>query len=264
MTLLRDLRETTRLLFLYEVIANRHTRLRTVAERLGMTVQGASDYLKGLEADGLLSVVEGEFRATKKGIEFLLGRVRELRSFVDQAGRAMAFVETTAALAGAVIRRGDRVGLFMREGQLVALPNRGSASMGTAAEDAAKGDDVAVRDMEGIVALRPGRITLLRVPPIRNGGAKAIHPARARRALRNARHAVVAGMEVSGLVAARALGLRPRIEFGALPASLEAAERGADVLLFAPEERAAEVVQAIEATNARLEDKIPYETMTLA
>ncbi len=36
MKLLRDLRESTRLLFLYEVIANRHTRLRTIAERLDM------------------------------------------------------------------------------------------------------------------------------------------------------------------------------------------------------------------------------------
>jgi hypothetical protein len=35
-----------------------------------------------------------------------------------------------------------------------------------------------------------------------------------------------------------------------------------DVLLLVPEERAAEAVQAIEAANARLEDKIPYESVT--
>jgi putative transcriptional regulator len=228
-----------------------------------MTVQGASDYAKGLEVDGLLTTVGGEYRATKKGIGFLQGRIRELRAFVEQARLSMAFVETTAAFAGASIHRGDRVGLFMERGQLVAYPDRPSPSMGVAGEDAGKGEDVAVRDLEGIVALRPGRITLLRVPSIRSGGAKAIDAARARRILRKVKSAVVAGMDVQGPVAARLLGLAPRIEFGVLPAVLDAAERGVDVVLFVPEERAADAVQAIEATNAKLEDKISYESLAL-
>jgi predicted transcriptional regulator len=70
-------------------------------------------------------------------------------------------------------------------------------------------------------------------------------------------------MDVQGPVAARLLGLAPRIEFGVLPAVLDAAERGVDVVLFVPEERAADAVQAIEATNAKLEDKISYESLAL-
>lgn len=263
MRLLRDLRETTRLLFLYEVIANRHTRLRTIAERLEMTVQGASDYVKGLEADGLLTVVDGEYRATKKGVEVLRHGMRELRTFVDQAGRSTASVETTSALAGSTIRRGDRVGLFMEGGTLVAYPGRTSPSVGAAVEDAKQGEDVAVRSLEGIVALRPGRIVVLRVPSARSGGSKSVDAAKARRVLRRRRNAVVAGLDVSGLAAVRALGLRPRIEFAVLSASLEAAERGVDVLLFVPEERAADAVGAIEAENAKLEEKIPYESVAL-
>ncbi|MCI4371760.1 MAG: hypothetical protein L3J78_03840, partial [Thermoplasmata archaeon] len=112
MELLRNLRTSTRLLFLYEVTTTRHTRLRTIAERLGMTVQGASEYAHGLQKDGLLSFVSGEYRATKKGVEYLHDRFVELRAFVDRAGREMAVVETTAALAGNTMHRGDRVGLF--------------------------------------------------------------------------------------------------------------------------------------------------------
>src|SRR5438270_437456 len=139
MELLRNLRMSTRLLFLYEVTTSRHTRLRTIGERLGMTIQGTSEYAHGLEEDGLLSFVNGEYRATKKGIEFLHDRMHELRGFVDRAGREMAFVETG-----------------------------------------------------------------------------------------------------------------------------EAAERGGNVIRLISETRVAEAVQAIEAANARLEDKIPYETVTLA
>ena len=263
MNVLRDLRESTRVLFLHEVTANRHTRLRTIAERLGMTVQGASDYAHQLEADGLLVQREGEYRATKKGIQFLQGRLRELRTFVEEAGRSMAFVETTAALAGASIRRGDRVGLFMEGGYLLAYPNRPASSSGVAADGADRGEEVAVRNLEGIVTLRPGRITIARIPPASGGGSRKIGPATARKLVGRARGAVVAAMDVSGLTTARRLGLRPRIEFATFAATVEAAERGVDVLLLVPEDRAAQAVQAIEAASAKLEDKIPYESLAL-
>lgn len=262
MNVLRDLRESTRILFLHEVTANRHTRLRTIAERLGMTVQGVSDYAHALEADGLLTLADGEYRATKRGIDFLQSHLRELRAFVEQASRSTAFVETTLALAGAAVHRGDRVGLFMEHGYLVAYPGRSSASMGAAAEDAAKGDDVAVRGLEGIVALRPGRITLARVPASRSA-ARRIGAESSRKMLRRARGAAVATMEIEGLMACRRLRLQPRIEFAPLAGTLAAAERGMDVLLLVPEERVAEAVQAIEAANARREDKIPYESVAL-
>lgn len=262
MNVLRDLRESTQILFLYEVTANRHTRLRTIAERLGMTVQGVSDYAHRLEAEGLLAVDEGEYRATKKGIDFLQGRLRELRAFVEQASRSTAFVETTLALAGAATRRGDRLGLFMEEGLLVAYPDRASASVGLATEDAAKGEDVAVRGLQGIVALKPGRITLVRVPASR-AAAKRVRPEASGKIITRSRSALVATMDVEGVVAARRLRLHPRIEFAPLAGTVAAAERGMDVLLLLPEARVAEAVQVIEAANERREDKIPYETVAL-
>ena len=226
MNVLRDLRESTQVLFLHEVSASHHTRLRTIADRLGMTVQGAADYAHRLEAEGLLVVAGGEYRATKKGIQYLQVRLRELRSFVEQAGRSMAFVETTAALSGAAVHRGDRLGLFMEDGYLVAYPGRPSTSTGVAAEDAVKGDRVAVRALEGIVELHPGRVTVVRLgtagPAVARGATGST-----RKILQRASGALVATMDVPGLVAARHLGLRPRIEFGVLPAVIEAAERGA-------------------------------------
>lgn len=260
MSVLRDLRESTRVLFLHEVTANRHTRLRTIAEPLGMTVQGASDYAHQLESAGLLTQRGGEYRATKKGIQFLQARLRELRTFVDQASRSMAFVETTAALAGSAIRRGDRLGLFMESGYLVAHPNREAPSTGMAAEDADRGDEVAVRNLEGIVTLRPGRITIARIPA---GGARRLAASAAKKLAARARNATVAVMDVPGITVARHLGLRPRIEFAVFAAAVEAAERGVEVLILLPEDRAAEAVQAIEAASAKLEDKIPYESIAL-
>jgi len=264
MPILRNLRESTRVLFLYEVIANRHSRLRTIAERLEMTIQGASDYAHGLQRDGLLTVAAGEYRATKKGIEFLLDRTHELRMLVERIGRSIAPVETTAAIARTPVRSGDRVGLFMEGGHLVAYAGRASPSIGTAGHDAQRGEDLAVRDLEGIVSLHPGRITLVRVPPVRIRGPRAMNPTQAKKVQRRGKGAIVAALDIEGVVAARRLNLEPRIEFAVVQATLEAAERGVDVLLFLTEDRAADVVQAIEATNARLEDKIPYESLGLS
>src|SRR5881397_1661950 len=198
MELLRNLRASTRVLFLYEVTTSRHSRLRTIAERLGMTVQGCSDYAHGLERDGLLATVDGQYRATKKGIEFLHDRLVDLRSFVERARREMAFIETTAAMAGNTIRNGNQVGLFMEDGVLVALAGRSSPSSGVAVHDATKGELVAVWSLEGIVALRPGRIIIGRVSP-RGAGRRAVPGAAAKRVLRDADGFIVAALDVVGL-----------------------------------------------------------------
>lgn len=227
-----------------------------------MTVQGASEYVRRMTQAGLLQRVEGEYRATKKGVEFLQDRFVELRSFVERAGRAMAFIITTTALAGTAIRAGDPVGLFMEEGVLVSYANRESGSRGIANEDAAEGEDVAVRNLEGIVGLNPGRILLARIPSKEDGGAKSFRAAAGKR-IRSVRGRITAAVDVAGLVAAKKLDLRVDIRFAVLSAVIEAAELGVDVLVLVPEERAAEAVQAIEAANTRLEDKIPYESIAL-
>jgi len=155
------------------------------------------------------------------------------------------------------------VGLFMEAGMLVAYGHRDSPSMGIANEDAAKGEDLAVRNLEGIIALRPGRILLARVPPKDEGGAKALRDAAAKKIRAAPKDAVVATLDVAGVIVARKLGLRAGIRYGVLGATIEAAQLGLDVVLLLPEERAAEAVQAIEAANAKLEDKIPYESIAL-
>src|SRR5207249_1770849 len=103
------LRVTTRLLFLFEVTTTRHTRLRTIAERLGMTVQGVSEYANGLQVDGLLVLADGEYRATKKGVELLHDQFVSLRGFVDRAGGDLAPPPTVRKIPGCCRpRRGRR------------------------------------------------------------------------------------------------------------------------------------------------------------
>src|SRR5256886_17097592 len=112
MELLRNLRASTRVLFLYEVTTSRHSRLRTIVERLGMTVQGCSDYAQGLERDGLLARVDAEYRAARRGGEFLHARLGDLKSGGERARRDMALPEPTAASAASTNRNANHLGLF--------------------------------------------------------------------------------------------------------------------------------------------------------
>jgi putative transcriptional regulator len=254
--LLRDVREGTKLLLLLELTGRRHTRLKTLAEKLDLTVAGVSEYVKAMEEEGLVQHVGGEYRATRKGVEFLQDRFRTLRAFVESSSREMAIIDETAAMAGEDLREGDRVGLFMEKGTLVAR-SRASPSSGTAAIPAKRGEVVRVRGLEGIVDLRPGKIAIARL-----AGTKSSVVA-GRRLLRRLRPDVVGALDLRGKAFAARLAVDRVLEFAVLPAAVEAAQRGLTVLLLCPEDRVAEVVAAIEQANARTEDKIPYETLAL-
>ncbi len=251
--ILRDVREGTKILIVLELTRRRHSRLKGLADKLDLTVAGVSEYVNGMEEEGLLQHVGGEYRATQKGVEFLQERFRTLRAFVESSAREMAIIDVTVALAGEDVTEGEKVGLFMEKGSLVAR-RRASPSAGVAATTAKRGDVLWVRGLEGIVDLRPGKISIARLAgrATLDGG---------RRVLRRVKPDVVAAFDLRGQRLAAKLAVNHLIEFAVVPASIEAAQRGLNVLLLCPEDRVAEVVAAIEDANARSEDKIPYETL---
>lgn len=255
MRLLRDVRESTKLLLLLELTSRRVTRLKELGDRLDLTVAGASEYVTSMEKEGLVVHVRGEYRATKKGVEFLQERFRALRSFVETSARDMAIIDRTVALAAEDFAEGDRVGLFMEKGTLVAR-RRDSPSTGQTASAAKRGQPVWVRSLEGIVELRPGKVSIARLTPRSTLDG-------ARRLERRVHPDVVAVLDAQGKGLATRLGVESVIEFAVVAATIEAAQRGLSVMLLSPEDRVAELVAAIEAANAKSEDKLPYETVSL-
>ncbi|MFQ5838810.1 MAG: hypothetical protein ACE5HJ_08540 [Thermoplasmata archaeon] len=264
MRILRDVREATKLLILLEITTHRHSRMRTIAEKMGMTVQGVSDYLKSMNVEGLVHRVGGVYTATIEGVGLLHERFKELREFVDRSYQEMRILDICSARAGEGVREGDRVGLFMEDGYLVAYPGRESSSQGRSLHSAKRGEDVAIVELEGIVDLRPGKITIVRIPGSREGGTKVIDLRKARKLIQDHVQDKVGANDVIGSVLATKLGIQTDFDFAAVAASLEAAQRGLDVLLLTSEDSAAEVISAIEAANERLEEKVPYEMVALS
>lgn len=231
--ILRDLRLSTELLILLELCRQPGTKFRAIASDLHMTVQGVSEYIRRMRADGLVER-SGARRPTQRGVEFLHRHFKDLKGFVDGASKELNIIETCVAVAKTAVRAGERVGLFMEGGTLTAYSGRGSSSTGIAVNTCDGGEEVAVRELEGIVQLKPGRLYLLQVPPALSGGSRGMRRSALRHFARGPLIVAVRGSEAE--VLARRLGLKVDLRFAPVEAAVEACQKGLDVLLIVSSE----------------------------
>lgn len=263
MTLLRDLRESTKLLILLELTSRQHTKIRTLAEKLDMTVQGMSEYVKMMSSDGLIQSVGGIYKATKKGVEFLQQRVQELRQVVDAVSEKLDIIDVCEAFAGTDLSKGEKVGLFMEDGYLVAYVGRKSHSQGKVLFGAKKGEDVGITDLEGIVDLKPGKIWICELPTAREKGSRRVDFDRLKKLVRREKIDRVGVDGATARVVASKASLQYDFEFSCVSASLEAAQKGLNVLLLCGPGSSVNAVSSVMETNTVLEDKIPFEVLNL-
>lgn len=155
----------TELLFLYECVTDPPARLQPIGERLGVTVQAASQAYRRLRASGLVEFRDGRYRATVTGIDWLHRALGGFRDDIEARLRRLHVIRSSRAVALGPLRKGDRVALEMQDGVLSARPGLRGRSLGRAAEDAATGALVAVDQLEGIVPIQRGRIRVLTVDP---------------------------------------------------------------------------------------------------
>lgn len=262
--MLRDLRETTKLLILLEMIRREHSKLKTLAERFGMTVQGVSDYLRMMTSEGLVHNIGGMYKPTKRGVQFLHDGFSELKRFIESSAKDLAIIDVCWAIAASDIKKDERVGLVMENGYLIAHPRKKSPSTGRALFDGKKGQDIAVTELDGIASLKPGRIVIGKIPGTERKGSRGASIPKLRRLMKEESLDLVAISGASAKALVKSAGLRPDIEFASLAASLEASEKGLNVLYLCGEEHCNEVMSHILERNSSSEDAIDFEVVSLA
>lgn len=219
----------TRLMVLRALARGEATTLRRIGQEVGVSVQAISEHLKRLTEAGLVEPTPAGPRLSREGHEQLAASLESLKSYVDTAVRDLAKIETTAARAAEPLSQGDPVGLFMDQGELIARRGSDSPSRGRALQDAEQGQDLLVGDLEGIVALEPGKVTFAVVPDITSGGSRAVELGQAKALLSQA-DLVVAMGPVARRVCEDA-GVTP-IRFGGPNAAAEAALVGLDTVVL--------------------------------
>ena len=170
---LRDLKRNTELLILVQILESPNPRLKDIAGQLGITVQAVSQYVAAMRKEGLVREYSGKLRPTRSGMQLLQEHFGKLKDEVDAILRRIRVIDSCVAMAGGKISKGNRVGLVMEDGMLMAFPNQKASSTGRAVEDAEEGDDVMVGELEGIVDLELGRLLIIEAPSETEGGSKS-------------------------------------------------------------------------------------------
>jgi putative transcriptional regulator len=242
---LRNKNLTTRFQILVEIAnAGPAVQQREIAQNLNITPQAVSDYIAQLSGEGLLaSEGRAHYRVTNQGVNWIIKTLRELGEYNAFIQRAITDLSVCAAIAKDDLKKGQKVGLEMKDGLLLASASRKRGASGTTIDRARAGEDVGISGIEGIVPLEVGRVTILRMPGIQRGGSKKINYDILKQHL--AKSNMVAALGLEALAALR----KTRSEFqhyGAAAAAIEAAKSGLKPLVVCVDSEAADLIARLE------------------
>jgi len=230
-----------------------------IAEEIGVTAQAVSDYLQELVREGHVEKHgRGRYEITKEGVDWLISQTDTLRELVEYvSGDVLDHVDVETAIATTDIEEGDAVSLTMQEGVLRARAGDTGGATAVAVTDAEAGTDVGVSNFEGVIDYDLGTVTIVSVPPVQNGGSRAVDPEQVAELAEE--HDLLAVDLPEGLAVARAAGLELDIRFGTSAAVQEAAAKGEDVLLLAVETAIPSYAESLREHNVSYEVIDPVE-----
>lgn len=253
-SVLQSKRNATRYQILVQ-IAERQPAVsqQEIADAIGVTAQAVSDYLQDLVEMGYVQKHgRGRYEVTKEGVDWLISQTDDLRDFIEHVAEdVIGQVEIDTAIATADINEGQSVSLTMQEGVLHATPGGTGEATAVAVTSAEAGREVGVTDFEGIVDYEFGKVTIISIPPVQEGGSQIID---IDLVVENEEtHDLLAVAGTEALAAVRAAELDPDIRFGTSAGVQEAATKGLDVLVLA-------VTTELSALTERLrEQNISHE-----
>jgi putative transcriptional regulator len=262
--LLRDKGEFTKFQILFEVMRNQpHVKQKDISDALGITIQAVSKYFKKLKKEGFLEAGsdKADYRLTPKATAKLEADIKNLERYVTSIRREMKIERYFPAMATKPIKAGDRVGLMMKKGVLyaVAASNADAEAFGTAITDASRGEDVGLKDLQGKVKLRQGRILIVKLPSIRQGGSRTVDLAKVRKFYDEFKPDRIGVMGAVGRAILNKLGLKADVEFGISRAAALAASRGLNVFVLVVGRMVNRVIEEIDTANMKSAVDIIYE-----
>jgi putative transcriptional regulator len=262
--LLRDKGEFTKFQILFEVMRNQpHVKQKDISDALGITIQAVSKYFKKLKKEGFLEAGsdKADYRLTPKATEKLETDIKNLERYVITIRREMKIERYFPAMATKPIKAGDKVGLMMKKVVLYAVASSNSAAeaFGTAITDASRGEDVGLKDLQGKVKLRQGRILIVKLPSIRQGGSRTVDLAKVRKFYDEFKPDRIGVMGAVGRAILNKLGLKADVEFGISRAAALAASRGLNVFVLVVGRMVNRVIEEIDTTNMKSAVDIIYE-----
>jgi putative transcriptional regulator len=224
--ILQDKATATKLQILIEIAAGQpDIQQKDIAKRLGITPQWVSEYILGFLKEGLvISEGRSKYRVTAEGVDWIVKLLRETRDYFNMAEKVVRNISVCAAVAECDLSKGQQAGLAMRDGVLIASAYDGQGAKGIAVTEAKVGEDVGISNIEGIVELEQGKITILKVPGIQRGGSRNVDLVRLGKEISGEN--IVGAIGVEALIALRQIGVEAKYTYGTKEAIMEAARSG--------------------------------------
>jgi putative transcriptional regulator len=252
--ILSSKRESSRFQILVEIAAHQpNLRQKEVADRMGITPQAVSEYIKELVADGLVTT-DGRMRysITKEGVEWLLENAAELKRYARVVmEEIISHVSVWSALADVDLAEGERVSLEMRGGLLYANRKDGINATGIAISGAKAGEDVGISDLKGLISLEEGKVTVCKVPRVQLGGSRRVNLQALASLLHNKN--MVGCLGIEALVALRKVGREPDVIFGAKESAVESAFHGVSSIVVSVDEQIPGLLSRLESEGLKYE-----------
>jgi putative transcriptional regulator len=244
----------TKFQILIEVAAHQpNVRQKEIAEKIGVTPQAVSEYIKELVAEGLVSS-EGRvrYRITKQGVEWVLENAAEMKRYARFVmSDIISHVSTWTAIADEDVNAEQEVYLTMRKGLLYVSTQDVTNATGTTISNALKGEDVGVTDLMGLIDLENASITVCKIPRVERGGSKNVDLERLKNLVKSKSYLATIGVE--SLIALRRVGREPDVMFGAKESVIEAAFHGLSSLVLAIDEEVPGILSRLESEDLEYE-----------
>lgn len=243
--ILQDKATATKLQILIEIAAGQpDIQQKDIAKRLGITPQWVSEYILKFLDEGLVaSEGRSKYRVTAEGVDWLMKLLREMRDYFATAEKVVRNITVCAAIAVSDLSKGQQVGLVMENGRLLADAYKNQGAKGIAASDAKSGQDVGISNIEGIIELEQGKVTILKVPGIQRGGSRNVDLARLGKEVSG--EVIIGAIGVEALIALKQIGAEPTYTHGAKEAIAEAAQSGLSSVIVCVDDEIPELLQAL-------------------
>jgi putative transcriptional regulator len=260
--LLRSKGEFTKFQILLEIMRNEpHVKQKDISEKLGITIQAVSKYFKKLAREGLLksSSERGDYRLTPKAISLLQEDLKGLERYVAETKKEMKVERFLPAIATQSVKAGDKVGLVMKGGVIYTVVESDLEAKGTSMEDAEPGEDLGLKDLQGKLNVKQGKILIIKLPSIRKGGSRAVDLEKIKAFYDEFKPDRIGVMGAVGRAVLNKLRLKADIEFGISRSAAIAASRGLNVFVLVVGRMTNRMTEEIENVNLRNASEIKYE-----
>ncbi len=239
-----------------------HIKQREISDSIGITVQAVSKYFKKLIKEGFLETGSdrANYRLTPKAIEKLHEDARNLEKYIIRTIKDLRIERIWPAIAMKPIKAGEEVGLIMKNGVLYAVDrdHHEAKAFGIAVMNANPEEDLGLTNLRGRVKLRQGKVFIIKLPSIKEGGSRAVDLRKVQKIYEEFKPDRVGVMGTVGRSVLNKLRVKADFEFGITKAAALAALRGLNVLILVVGRMVNRVIEEINKVNAKYVTDIMY------